>query len=50
MNPNAAKAGEIQRQGAGDVAVIVYRKSPATRYLKPSGYPEKVSSVLYEKN
>jgi hypothetical protein len=40
VNPNVAKAGGLQRQGAKGAAVVGYCKPLATPDLKSSGFPE----------
>jgi hypothetical protein len=39
LNPNVAKVGGLQSQGAKGAAVVVYCKPLATRDLKSSGFP-----------
>jgi hypothetical protein len=39
INPNVAKVGGLQSQGAKGAAVVVYCKPLATRDLKSSGFP-----------
>jgi hypothetical protein len=40
LNPNVAKAGGLQSQGAKGDAVVGYCKPLATPDLEPSGFPE----------
>jgi hypothetical protein len=40
VNPDVAKAGGHQRQGAKGAAVVVYCKPLATPDLESSGFPE----------
>jgi hypothetical protein len=44
MNPNVAKAGGIQRQGAKGEAVAIYCDSLATPDLDFSGFPLRVQT------
>jgi hypothetical protein len=39
INPNVAKAGGLQSQGAKGAAVVVYCKPLATPDMKSSGFP-----------
>jgi hypothetical protein len=41
MNPNVAKTGAIQSQGAKGASVVVYCKSLATPDLDGSGFPAR---------
>jgi len=40
INPNGAKAGGLQSQGAKGEVVVVYLDPLATQDLKSSGFPE----------
>jgi len=40
VNPNVAKVGGLQSQGAKGEAVVVYRESLTTPDLMSSGFPE----------
>ena len=40
LNPNVAKAGGLQSQGAKGEAVVDYCEPLATWDLEPSGFPE----------
>jgi len=44
MNPNFAKAGAIQSQGAKGAAVVVYCEPLATPDLDGSGFPARVKT------
>jgi hypothetical protein len=45
VSPNAAKAGELQSQGAGGEAVSIYCEPMATRDLEFSGFPARVNKI-----
>jgi len=40
VNPNVAKVGRLQSQGAKGEAVVVYCEPFATQDLESSGFPE----------
>jgi len=44
INPNVAKAGGIQSQGAKGVAVEIYCNPLATSELDCCGFPERVKT------
>ena len=44
LNPNVAKAGGFQSQGAEGDAVVLYCNPLATRDLESSRFPERVKT------